>query len=208
MLSSSRHNCKPSVSPGSALVFGSTLFILGELGFVTGAFALEQGIALYNPRQSHTRAFSRATDPGVDCLSREAWGLCLLGYPDQALTRSREALALAARLSHPHSLAFALTTMPCCIVPSGRLAVLEQAAVTITFMQEHGFVQWLGGHHKAQGIGSWSSRESSEDNMAQLHQGVEAERIHKVELGLHTDLAILARSISEKTKQARRADVC
>ena len=35
-----------------------------------------------------------------DCLSYAAWTLWYLGYPDQALKRSQEAVALAAGLSH------------------------------------------------------------------------------------------------------------
>ena len=48
-------------------------------------------------------------DPGVACLSYAAWALWFLGYPDQALKRSHEALTLAQELSHPFSLAFALS---------------------------------------------------------------------------------------------------
>ena len=47
-------------------------------------------------------------DPGVACLIYVAWTLWLLGYPDQALKRSHEAVTLAQELSHPHSLAWAL----------------------------------------------------------------------------------------------------
>ena len=39
------------------------------------------------------------------CLSYAAWTLWMLGYPDQALQRSQEALTLAQELSHPFSLA-------------------------------------------------------------------------------------------------------
>ena len=58
---------------------------------------------------SSTLASPSATaDPRVECLSYAAWTLWFLGYPDQALKRSQEALALAEELSHPFSLAFAL----------------------------------------------------------------------------------------------------
>ena len=42
------------------------------------------------------------------CLSFAALALWFLGYPDQALKRSHEALTLAQELSHPFSLALAL----------------------------------------------------------------------------------------------------
>ena len=47
-------------------------------------------------------------DPGVASLAFLAWMLWHLGYPDQALQRSREAIALAREISHPYSLVFAL----------------------------------------------------------------------------------------------------
>jgi predicted ATPase len=174
----------------SHLMLGSTLFFLGELA--SGHEHLEQGIALYNPRQGHTRAFSRATDPGVDCLCRSAWMLCLLGYPDQALTRSREALALAEKLSHAHSLAFA--SFYASVLHQFRRetqAVLEQAAVTIALSQEGGFGQWLAG-----GIVSrdWARAEHkpTEDNIAQLCRSLAAWHATGVELGNSRLCAMLA----------------
>jgi ATP/maltotriose-dependent transcriptional regulator MalT len=47
-------------------------------------------------------------DPGVDGLCMLAQVLQMLGYPDQALRKSQEALALARELAHPFSLAAAL----------------------------------------------------------------------------------------------------
>ena len=174
----------------SHLMLGSTLFFLGELA--SGHEHLEQGIALYNPRQGYPRAFSRATDPRVDCLCRSAWVLCLLGYPDQALTRSREALALAERLSHTHSLAFA--SFYAGVLHQFRRetqAVLEQAAVTIALSQEGGFGQWLAGGIVAR---DWARAEHkpTEDNIAQLCRSLAAWHATGVELGNSRLFAILA----------------
>src|SRR5262249_261334 len=67
---------------------------------------LEQGIALYDPRQHRAHAFLYGGhDPGVCCLSLDTWCLWMLGYPEQALRRSQEGLALARDLSHPTTLA-------------------------------------------------------------------------------------------------------
>ena len=44
----------------------------------------------------------------MDCLSYAALALWYLGYPDQALKRSQEAITLAQELSHPFSLVVAL----------------------------------------------------------------------------------------------------
>jgi predicted ATPase len=86
---------------------GQTLFYLGE--FAAARAHLEQGVSLYDPQQHRAQAFLYGSfDPGVVCLSYAAWTLWALGYPDQALRRSHEALALAQELSHPASLTAAL----------------------------------------------------------------------------------------------------
>jgi predicted ATPase len=85
---------------------GATVYLLGELA--PARIHQEQAIALYDPTQHHPLAFCYGMDLGVWCLSYVAWHLWLLGYPEQALTRSHEAITLAQELSHPHSLASAL----------------------------------------------------------------------------------------------------
>src|SRR5262249_51869476 len=84
---------------------GQTLMFRGELG--AAREHLEQGIALYDPVRHHSHAVLYGQDPGVFCRVLVAWNLCLLGYPDQALTRSQEALALAQEVTHPLSFAAA-----------------------------------------------------------------------------------------------------
>src|SRR4029453_19622545 len=68
----------------------------------------ERGIILYDAQPPHPR--HTLQNPGVACRSYAALALWWLGYPEQALQRSREALALAEELAHPHSTAYAL----CC----------------------------------------------------------------------------------------------
>jgi len=84
---------------------GAILYWLGEL--VPARTHLEQALTLHNPQQ-HPRPTFNPSDPRVDCLSYASWTLWYLGYPDQALKRSQEAVVLAAGLSHPFSLAYTL----------------------------------------------------------------------------------------------------
>jgi predicted ATPase len=70
---------------------------------------LERGVALShasdrNPTSSHP---FRLVPPSVTCAIHAAWTLWLLGYPDQAATRARDALALARSLDHPFGLSYA-----------------------------------------------------------------------------------------------------
>jgi len=86
---------------------GQTLYFLGELA--SARELLEQCISVYNPQQYRSLAWAGA-HPGVQCLWYVAWVLWQLGYPDQSLKRSHEALALAQELSHPFSLAHTLVS--------------------------------------------------------------------------------------------------
>jgi hypothetical protein len=69
--------------------------------------------------------------------------LWLLGYPEQALARLHEALALAQELSHPYSLGFARVWAAFVLqfrrdVP----AVHEQADAAVMLSTEQGFPLW------------------------------------------------------------------
>ena len=85
---------------------GASLLYLGE--FERALAHLEQMIAFYDPQQHRSLAFVYGQDPGVSCLSWAAWALWFLGYPDRALKRSHEAVALAQDLDHAFTLGFAL----------------------------------------------------------------------------------------------------
>ena len=115
---------------------------------------LEEGIARYTPEQRRTLVFRMGQDPGVACRVHGARTLWLLGYPAQAVTHIREALALAHELSHPFSLAFAQCWGACVSqfrrdVP----AVYDHAEAAVTLSTEQGFPLWaaleracVGGH--------------------------------------------------------------
>lgn len=128
----------------SHLAIGSTLFILGD--YTAVRHHLEQGLALYDREQSRARGFSIGNDPGVVCLTRLAWSLWMLGYPDQALARMDEALALAESLARPYSVGLALQ-FGAVLHQFRREAQLVQAKAeaTMELAEAQGFVYWLGG---------------------------------------------------------------
>ena len=83
-------------------VLGDTLYWLGE--FTRSQEHLEQGIALYRFEEHHGLAHQHAGyDPGVACRSFSAYALWYLGYPDRAVRRTEEAIALARKLSQTFS---------------------------------------------------------------------------------------------------------
>jgi predicted ATPase len=120
-------------------MLGMTIFHLGGLAEALKHF--ESGLAIYDmdKRRSH-RALQ---DPGVACLSYRAAAFWLLGYPDQAVEISREAIRLADRLSHPFSLAYALNigglvSQLCRNVQEVR----DRAEAAEALCQDHGIPYW------------------------------------------------------------------
>jgi predicted ATPase len=66
---------------------------------------LAQGTALYNPQQHASFALLYGYDLKMMCLTFASLSLWMLGYPDQALRKSQEALKFARGLSLPLTLA-------------------------------------------------------------------------------------------------------
>jgi class 3 adenylate cyclase/predicted ATPase len=83
-------------------VLGTTLLFLGN--YATAWIHLEQSLTLTAPTAQRALTLRRGEAPEVRCLAFAAYTLWCLGYPEQALRRSQEALALAQALAHPHSL--------------------------------------------------------------------------------------------------------
>jgi predicted ATPase len=173
------------------LSLGTTLFFLGELTRARGH--LEQSIARYDPQQHRVHAFLYGGhDPGVSCLSYEAWVLWRLGYPDQALKKGQEALTLAQELSHPYSLAFALNfAVYIHQCRRERQAAQERAESAITLSTEQGFPHWL-----AMGTFCWGwalvEQGQAEEGIPQMRQGLAAYRATGAEVGRPYSLALLA----------------
>src|SRR5207253_8942596 len=82
---------------------GTVLYSFGE--WVSARAHYEQALALYDPGQRRAAIARGGLDFGVFSLPYLASILWVLGYPDQALTRSREALTLAQEIAHPSTTA-------------------------------------------------------------------------------------------------------
>jgi predicted ATPase len=121
---------------------GAASFYLGEPTVAREHWA--QAMVLYDPERHRSHAFVYGRDPGVVCLASAAVALWHLGYPDQALERSDEALALARKIAHPFSLAFALFRAAwlhefCRVWP----VVAEHTEAAIAISAEQGFADFL-----------------------------------------------------------------
>src|SRR6266568_2021403 len=85
---------------------GCILCAVGELTLARAY--LERGLTFYNSLPHPVALRLGVEDSEVSCLNWLARLLWALGYPEQALQRSTEALTLAGQLAHPYSLAFTL----------------------------------------------------------------------------------------------------
>jgi predicted ATPase len=177
---------------------GNTLNYLGEFPAAHAHFA--QGMALYDPLQHHSLAFRYGQDPGVICRTYAGVTLWWLGYPDQALQRSHEALTLAGELAHPFSLGFALYFAAFLhqLRREWRLTH-ERAEAVIALAAEQGFALWGALGMFMQG---WAlterdpepdaGRGPAEEGIAQMHQGLAALRAIPAEVFRPYGLALLA----------------
>ncbi len=167
----------PTLLLPAHLAPGMTFFRLGE--FATAREHLERGIDLYN---LHRDRFTRSAtliygpDPGVLFLSYTAWVTGHLGYLNQALQRSQEAVALAHELAHPISEAFALQFAATVHRFRGESHEAQaHAEAVLALAQEQGFPFWVAGGTFVRG---WALAEQGQgaEGMTQMHQAIEAWR--------------------------------
>jgi hypothetical protein len=182
----------PALLLGAHLALGQTLYHVGA--FIPARTHLEQGIALSAPQRHalpHTTP-GWTRNLGVSCRALVARTLWALGYPDQAVQRSQEALTMAHTLARPYDLADAL-------LHSAHLhrrrrewqTAQAHAEAALALATEHGFPYYgargalfRGAVLAAQGQG--------EEGLAQMRQGLAALRAQGTALGMPAWLAELA----------------
>jgi predicted ATPase len=151
---------------------GVTFTNLGELS--AGLEHLEAAIALSDPHR-HMRSRARRSI-AVACNSTAAWNLWFLGYPDQAIERSEEALVLAQELSHPFNLTVPL--LYCAWVHQlvgNRHTMRERAEAALAHAIEHDVVFWIP---VGMMLRAWALAEDGqiERGIAEMRQGLAAFR--------------------------------
>jgi predicted ATPase/class 3 adenylate cyclase len=189
---------KPAHVLWTYFMLGMTLLHFGE--FASAREYLEKGISLYDiqKRRSH-RALQ---DPGVACLSYLSLALWFLGYPDQALKKSSEALTLAHKLSHPFSLAYALNIASIvCQLCRNVEETQKHAETAITLCTEQGIPYWLAYGPILRG---WALAEKGKRNegIRQTRQGIAAYSDTGAVLGRPYFLSMLIEAYI-KEKQAK-----
>src|SRR5262249_33521344 len=115
-------------------MLGASLAFWGEM--TIGRVHLEQAVAIQQVQR--VPSLAPYGDLRVDSFAHLARVLWVLGYPEQAIQRSQEALTLARELNHPLSLAVALefATWVRQFRKEGKLAH-KQAEAIVNLATEH-----------------------------------------------------------------------
>ena len=170
---------------------GTNLFHIGD--YVTSWRHLEQAHTLYYPQQRPTHV-TLGVDFRVFTLSYMSHTLWGLGYPEQAMQRSCEALALARDVHHPFSLA--LTQAYAAMLHQFRQephTASQHAAIALALCTEHSIAYYLAWATIIQG---WALAEQHrrEEGLTQMQQGLTAFQATGGRLRLPYYLALLAES--------------
>jgi transcriptional regulator with XRE-family HTH domain/tetratricopeptide (TPR) repeat protein len=158
----------------ASLALGNLYTWLGE--FTSARKYLEQAIPLYD--MQHSLAYRRlyGRDLGVGCLTNLAVVLWLLGFPEQALQRSRDALALAQTLAHPVGLANAHTwAAQLHLLRHEPQEVQRQADLAIQYAADQDRRPWWAMALCTHGI-ALVEQGQAEAGMHQIHQGLDVYR--------------------------------
>jgi tetratricopeptide (TPR) repeat protein len=189
LLSVSQHLQDPALLLWSHATLGNILMRFGE--FTAARQHLEQGLAYYGPQQHRLQTRQYGVAPGLDCLGALSWTLWYLGYPEQALQRSREAMQLAQTFAHPYSLGITLTYAAALHglrqewhLVQERAEALQQLATT------YGFAKLLASATRYQGMALfWQSPPAG---LARLEQGMAALQTLQAQEARASQLAGLA----------------
>src|SRR5262245_62848730 len=149
-------------------------------------------MALYDPQQHRAAAVLYGEDAGMACHLYAAWTLWYLGYPDQGLARSHEAVTLAQQSAHPFSLGVALacSAMFHQYRREGGTAQ-EHAEAASSLATEQGFPHLKGHGPMYRGWALVQQRQARE-GIEQIRQGLTAYRATGAESARPYFLALLA----------------
>ncbi|GAB3627494.1 adenylate/guanylate cyclase domain-containing protein [Pandoraea terrae] len=174
MLRIARRAKDPGLLVEAHSALGACLFLQGELD--AARTHGEQALAIYDPEQHQVHVFTHGVDPGIRALNFLVPTLWLQGYPDQALKRSLEALALAQKLAYGPTLAFTLAyAAELHQLRRESSLAREHAEAVITLSTEQGLPYWLAWGTLFRGW-ALTERDSLQDGIAQMSQGVAAAR--------------------------------
>ncbi|MCK1423251.1 AAA family ATPase [Bradyrhizobium sp. 180] len=134
----SRDLSDPVLAMVAHRVMGSTLLTIGDFQSSANHFEETIRLSISEGRQPLHQLY--VVEPQAASLLLQSWDLWFLGYPDRALSRVSEALALAQDLAHPYTVAFAhYMTSVVHLLRGDAARALENAQSSFEMSQEQRF---------------------------------------------------------------------
>jgi DNA-binding NtrC family response regulator/tetratricopeptide (TPR) repeat protein len=196
LLALAERNGDPLVAAFGHRAMGMTAVHQGD--FVTAREHLERGLARFRADEHHAEALRNfGAVPDISCLAYLGRTLWSLGYPDQALERSRQALVRAQEREGALDIATAMTMLTSVHQlrrePQQTRATTERA---LAYSREHGVTWWLVRNSL---LLSWATAMEAgaserEAAVADMRQSMEEYRRTGTKLGLSWFSALLAQT--------------
>jgi predicted ATPase len=192
---------------GDAFDLLSAHFVAGPPLFFQGHFSralhhFEHNIKLYNPSEHGPLAYAVGYDSGV--LAHAYAALChgYLGHPDRAMAVSEKAVALARRVEHPLSLAFALYFAGLVHIARGETdRMRERAGEVVDLAERLGFPLFLGMGRFLRGLARVELGEG-EEGIAEMQQAM----VELARIGTGVGAPALLCSLAEGLRKVGRHD--
>lgn len=167
-------------------------FCLGD--FIQALNHLRFVLDYYDPAQHHhSLVYLRGSDAGLGAMAYEVCCLWCLGYPDQALKRSEEALSMARKLGHPFSLADVLCFAGCLFHAMRRdgESLQMNAEELMRLSQERSLAGWFATGMRSRGE-ALALKGNIQEGVTQAHKGINAMQSEKMWIYHSGTLALLA----------------
>jgi predicted ATPase len=121
---------------------GTTHLTKGE--FTTALHHLKQAWAQYNPEHHVAYRYQYGQEIGASTLCYLSWALWHRGYIEQGLDTAMEALALAEKLSHPHTLVYTICHARgfMDLFRRRHRDMHDYAGLVVSICNENGFLHW------------------------------------------------------------------
>ncbi|MGH9768846.1 MAG: serine/threonine-protein kinase PknK, partial [Blastocatellia bacterium] len=171
-------------------MIGTTVKHCGD--FPAARDYLDRAMQVYAPEHDRAIVLIAQVSSAMNVCSWSSFALYCMGYPDQALKRIEQALAIAQDLAHPPSIAAARVYSALHFQlrrdPHNARA---QAEAGIALSNEHGILHFLTTARQAHGW-ALAAMGETEAGVASMRESIETQRAYGTEMGLAYFLATLA----------------
>lgn len=187
------------------MALGITQMHQGESSDARASF--EHALALHDARQRAAYAMIHPLDLAMVCLVHLSWCLWVLGYPTQALARSRAAVAVADETGQPvdRACAIAFASFLHAFRRDAKRA-RDSAAAAVRLSAEHSLLQWWAPAMITHGWGRAALGEAAE-GIAEMRQGIDAWRGAGADYAVPVYLAMLGDALGRHGEREQAREV-